>query len=168
MNTNAIKLRKVILQDFKMLKSWDSMPHLVDQVPTADWHREEELLEDEPWRNQFIAECDGQPIGYIDIIDPYYEPSKYWGEVPQGLRAIDIWIGEPQFLGKGHGTTMMHLAIEFCFSFDNVSAILVDPYAGNKRAHRFYEKLGFQFKEKRYFGKDECCVYRLSRDSYNH
>ncbi len=63
MSANEIKLRKASIQYLETLKSWDSMPHLVDQVPTFDWHWEEELLEDVPWRNQFIGDCDGQPIG---------------------------------------------------------------------------------------------------------
>ncbi len=40
------------------------------------------------------------------------------------------------------------------------------PLAANVRAHRFYERLGFRFVERRRFGQDECLVYRLDRADY--
>ncbi len=58
---------------------------------------------------------------------------------------------------------MMRLALERCFADPQVSAVLIDPLASNTRAHRFYERLGFRFVERRRFGADECFVYRLDR-----
>jgi aminoglycoside 6'-N-acetyltransferase len=58
---------------------------------------------------------------------------------------------------------MMQLAIARCFSDSAVTAILIDPLASNTRAHRFYERLGFQFVEPRRFGEDDCFVYCLNR-----
>ena len=52
---------------------------------------------------------------HIQIIDPALEESHYWGDVPENLRAIDIWIGEETDLGKGYGTQMMQLALARCF-----------------------------------------------------
>jgi aminoglycoside 6'-N-acetyltransferase len=91
------------------------------------------------------------------------EESRYWGEVPEGLRAVDLWIGEHSDLGKGYGTRMMELALARCFSDPQVCAVLVDPLASNTRAHRFYERFGFRFVERRSFGRDDCFVYRLDR-----
>jgi aminoglycoside 6'-N-acetyltransferase len=86
--------------------------------------------------------------------------------VPPNLRAIDIWIGEAADLNRGYGTTMMRMAIERCFADPTVTAIINDPIAGNTRAHRFYERLGFRFVERRRFGRDDCFVYRLERAHY--
>jgi aminoglycoside 6'-N-acetyltransferase len=44
--------------------------------------------------------------------------------------------------------------------------VLIDPLAGNVGAHRFYERLGFRFVERRRFGADDCFVYRLDRAHY--
>jgi aminoglycoside 6'-N-acetyltransferase len=44
-----------------------------------------------------------------------------------------------------------------------VEAVVIDPRADNTRAHRFYERLGFRFVERRRFGEDDCFVYRLER-----
>lgn len=113
-----------------------------------------------------IAEVDHRPIGFVQIIDPAREESHYWGDVPAGLRAIDIWIGPQTDLGQGYGTSMMRLALARCFADPSVSAVLIDPLANNLRAHRFYERLGFQCVERRRFGRDDCVVYRLERRRY--
>jgi hypothetical protein len=42
----------------------------------------------------------------------------------------------------------------------------IDPLAGNGRAHRFYERLGLRFVDRRRFGQDERLVYRLERADY--
>ena len=121
------------------------------------------LLRRWDWREQLIAEADGRPVGFVQIIDPRREDSHYWGEVPAGLRAVDLWIGEAGELNKGYGTRMMALALERCFAEPSVSAVLIDPLASNTRAHRFYERMGFRFVERRRFGDDACFVYRLDR-----
>ena len=54
----------------------------------------------------------------------------------------------------------MQLALKRCFADPLVTAVLVEPLASNTHAHRFYERLGFQFVEQRRFGNDECFVYR--------
>jgi aminoglycoside 6'-N-acetyltransferase len=118
------------------------------------------------WREHLIAEADGVPIGFMQIIDPLREDSHYWGDCPPGLRAIDIWIGEEASLGQGLGTEMMRMAIERCFTDPSVHAILIDPMASNARARRFYERLGFRFVEDRRFGDDDCAVYRLGRSNW--
>ena len=101
------------------------------------------------------------PIGCVQIIDPAREETHYWGDVPDNLRAIDIWIGEVSDTGKGYGTEMMRLALERCFADPAVTAVLIDPLASNTAAHRFYERLGFEFLERRRFGEDDTFVYRL-------
>jgi aminoglycoside 6'-N-acetyltransferase len=112
-----------------------------------------------------IAEEGGRPIGFVQIIDPAREESHYWGDCEENLRAIDIWIGEAEDLGRGYGTQMMRLAIDRCFADAKVTAILIDPLASNLRARRFYERLGFVAVGPRRFGMDECVVYRLGRDA---
>ena len=88
------------------------------------------------------------------------------GDVPENLRAIDLWIGEEGDLGRGYGTQMMHRALARCFAVPAVATIIIDPLARNTRAHRFYERLGFRFVGRRRFGDDDCFVYRLERAEY--
>ena len=158
-----IQLRPATIKDLHLLQHWDQQPHVLASNPNDYWAWEKELQENVAWRKQLIAELDGKPIGFVQIIDPEQEGTNYWGEVPSNLRAIDIWIGEKDYLNKGYGTTMMTQAIERCFANPKVNAILIDPLASNTGAHRFYERLGFQFIEERQFGSDLCWVYRLDR-----
>ena len=163
MNKNEIQLRTATIDDLPLLEKWDEEPHVIESDPNDDWQWEIELSRSPDWREQLIAEIDGRPIGFIQIIDPALEEDHYWGDVPNHLRAIDIWIGDLNDLGKGYGTKMMNLAIEKCFAYSGVTAILIDPLASNIKAHRFYERFGFKFIEERQFGEDKCFVYRLDR-----
>lgn len=163
-----VTLRPATLADLELLRHWDEQPHIIASDPNDDWGWEVELGRTPDWREQLIAEVEGRPIGFIEIIDPAREEDHYWGEVSANLRAIDIWIGEAAELGKGYGTQMMRLALARCFADPAVTAVLVDPLASNTRARRFYERLGFQFQAFRRFGEDDCCVYRLNRADWQH
>jgi aminoglycoside 6'-N-acetyltransferase len=163
----VINLRSATPSDLDLLRHWDEQPHVLVSDPNDDWGWEVELNRAPHWREQLIAEVEGRPIGFIQIIDPALEDSHYWGKITENLRAIDIWIGEEADLGKGYGTQMMLLAIAWCFAEPSVTAILVDPLASNTRAHGFYQRLGFQFVERRRFGEDDCFVYRLNRTDWH-
>ena len=158
-----MKLRDATIDDLPLLRYWDEQPHVLAADPNDEWEWESELKRKPPWREQLIAEFNGRAIGFVQIIDPKAEDSHYWGEIEEGFRAIDIWLGESGDLGKGYGSTIMKIAIKRCFSRDSVNAILVDPLEENEKACRFYERLGFKLVEKRRFGADECVVYRLDR-----
>jgi aminoglycoside 6'-N-acetyltransferase len=157
-----MNLRTATIADLARLRHWHEQPHVL-AATDDDWGWEVELNRRPDWREQLIAEVDGRPVGFVQIIDPAREESQYWGDVPAGLRAIDIWIGEADDLGKGYGTKMMELALVRCFFDPAVTAVLVDPLENNTRSHRFYERLGFEFVERRRFGHDDCFVYRLTR-----
>lgn len=162
----TVTLRPATPGDLSLLRRWDEQPHVAASSPNDDWGWEVELGRKPEWREQLIAELNGKPIGYLEIIDPARDEEHYWGDVAPGLRAIDIWIGDAANLGNGYGTSMMRCALARCFVNPDVSAVLVDPLADNKRAHRFYERLGFRFVERRRFGEDDCFVYRLDRNGY--
>jgi aminoglycoside 6'-N-acetyltransferase len=162
----TMRLRPATPLDLELLRRWDAAPHIIASKGTEDWGWELELVRRPDWREQLIAEVDGAPIGFMQIIDPAREDSHYWGVCPVGLRAIDIWIGEEAYLGQGFGTEMMRLAIDHCFAAPTVDGILIDPMASNARARRFYERLVFRFVENRRFGDDDCAVYRLARSDW--
>ncbi|MEX0958654.1 MAG: GNAT family N-acetyltransferase [Burkholderiales bacterium] len=163
---NSIRLRPATPDDLALLRRWDEQPQVLAADPNDDWGRETELARSPDWREQLIAEANGRPIGFVQIIDPAREDSHYWGDVPPNLRPIDIWIGEADALGKGYGTQMMRLALERCFADASVTAVLTDPRADNVRAHRFYERCGFRFVERGRFNQDDCFVYRMERADY--
>ncbi len=162
-------IRKATSADVTLFDRWDGMPHVKAATSNdgskafdADW--QEELSTRHDGTEFYIALVDDFPIGAMQIIDPATEVSHYWGAVTANLRAIDIWIGEVDYLGCGFGTQMMNFAIERCFANKGVDAILIDPLANNIRSHRFYKRLGFVFVERRQFDEDsDCFVFRLDR-----
>ncbi len=163
---SALQFRLAELSDADMLQAWQQQPFLQQALGDDDWQWHTELSKRPAWREQLIAELDGQPIGFMEIIDPALEESHYWGACEPNLRALDIWIGIPALLGQGYGTQMMAIALARCFADKSVKGVLLDPLASNTKAHRFYEKLGFEFQTQRTFDDDVCYVYYLSRANY--
>ena len=76
-----INLRPATVNDLTLLRHWDEQPHIIASDPNDDWGWEIELKRTPDWREQLIAEIDGRPIGFIQIIDPALEDSYYWGDV---------------------------------------------------------------------------------------
>ncbi|MEM9842333.1 MAG: GNAT family N-acetyltransferase [Pseudomonadota bacterium] len=168
-------LRPATSADVPHLERWDHEPHVIAATsddPTAyvafedaDWRAE--IRNEDPASAYFIAEIDGRPIGAMQIIDPALERTHYWGaDCPPNLRAMDIWIGEADCLGKGYGTQMMTLAMHRAFADPEVEAILIDPLNSNTDAHRFYQRLGFRPAGRRLFDDDDCLVHRLDRANW--
>lgn len=165
-----VTLRLATLADLPLVRAWDkdadvwaSDPHEEDDA----WNWEVELGRTPPWREQLVAEMDGRPIGFVQIIDPAAEETHYWGATARPTeRAIDIWIGRAEDRNRGYGTQMMRLALARCFAEPHVAAVLLDPLASNTAALRFYARLGFVDTGERWFG-DECCrVLQLSRTDW--
>jgi aminoglycoside 6'-N-acetyltransferase len=169
-----IALRPMTLADVHLLDLWDRQPHVI--AATSDDPSQSKAFGDTYWPDElalvapdnqyFIAELDGRPIGAMQIIDPRTEATHYWGDVEPDLRAIDIWIGMAEDLGKGYGETMMRRAFQICFAAPSVNAIVIDPLASNTRSHRFYQRLGFAPEARRLFGDDDCLVHRLTRAAW--
>jgi len=160
-----MRLRKAMPADQPLLEVWDSRPHIV-AVSGSDgpWDWSTELARDVAWQEMLIAEDDhGRPFGFLQILDPAGDEAGYWGDVPDGVRAIDIWIGEEDAIGRGYGGAMMRESLVRCFAVPRVTGVLIDPLYSNAAARGFYEHMGFRFVGRRRFGDDDCAVYRLDR-----
>lgn len=163
---HSVILRHATPADVRLLEHWDEQQRIWEFDPSDNWAWATELARTPAWREMLIAELDGRPIGFMQIIDPLMEETHYWGDVPENLRAIDIWIGEQNDFGRGYGSVMMQLALERCFGNDHVTAVIIDPLESNTRAHRFYERLGFRFIEHRKFVDDHCAIFRITRKEW--
>lgn len=171
----SLRLRPATPADAGLLRRWDEEPHVIRAVTDdpgastafvdADW--DEELADASAVSFYLIAEVDGRPIGAMQVIDPYLEPTGYWGDIEPGLRALDIWIGPTDALGRGFGTQMMQQALDLCFADPAVHAVVIDPLNSNADAHRFYQRLGFAPVGRRLFNdEDDCLVHRIARSDW--
>ena len=171
-NRPRLVLRNATLNDLETIQRWGKAEHVRKSIGDYDfdeWNWEYELPRNPSWRYQLIAQVDNTPIGFVQIIDPLLEETHYWGlDCEPNLRALDVWIGEEDFLGKGWGTRILTLALnDYCFSDGSgAEAVLVDPKMSNTRAHVFYQRLGFEPVGSRYFGSDHCFIHRLDRHAW--
>jgi aminoglycoside 6'-N-acetyltransferase len=168
-HTARVALRPATMADVALLERWDDEPHVIRA--TTDNPEARQAFDGISWPNDiamqsdvfqyYIAEVDGRPIGAMLIIDPHHEPTHYWGNVEPNLRAVDIWIGEADALGKGYGTRMMEIALGICFAQPAVNAVLTDPLASNSRVHPFYQRLGFIPLERRILPENDVCLVHI-------
>ncbi|HEY0961857.1 MAG TPA: GNAT family N-acetyltransferase [Pseudomonadales bacterium] len=169
-----ITLRPAVAADIAWLELWDDDPAVVSAAsddPDAtvafgcDWA--DELTQQDAYSRYYIGECDGRPIGAMQVIDPHMEATHYWGRIERHLRALDIWIGAAADRSKGYGEMMMRRAFVLCFADPGVTAIVIDPLNSNTRAHAFYRRLGFVPTHRQTFGgTDDCLVHRLTRAAW--
>jgi len=96
---------------------------------------------DEPAMDQFIVTAQGDEFAYLQCYDITAWNSGF-GAQPEGTRGIDLFIGEADMIGRGHGSALIgHFADERLAA--GAPRIVTDPDPDNARAIRAYEKAGF-------------------------
>ena len=89
-----------------------------------------------------IVELDGRPIAYIQSYDPHLEDGHPYQDQPFGTLGMDITIGIPDLVGKGHGSAIVRQFVDMLFE-EGAPRVIIDPHPDNRRAIRAYEKAGF-------------------------
>jgi aminoglycoside 6'-N-acetyltransferase len=137
--------RSVTDADLPMLKAWLAEPHVQewwDEAPEASLAEIIEAIESvetEP----LIVEFDGRPIAYIQSYDPHLEDGHPYRDQPFGTLGMDISIGPPDLVGKGHGSAIVRQFSDMLFE-EGAPRVIIDPHPDNRRAIRAYEKAGFR------------------------
>lgn len=92
-----------------------------------------------------IFSDNGWPLGYLrwypmsTVVDEYD-----WRDDPTDVWAADIFIGDPNRWGRGLGSAALALLVEHLMVAERARRVVVDPWVGNARAIRAYEKIGFR------------------------
>jgi aminoglycoside 6'-N-acetyltransferase len=97
---------------------------------------------DHPDMDQFIVAMGDDPFGYIQC----YALSTWnqgFGSHPPATRGVDQFIGEPEMIGCGHGSSFIRQFTDSLLA-SGTPRVLTDPDPDNARAVRAYVKAGFQ------------------------
>ncbi|KQS76064.1 aminoglycoside adenylyltransferase [Rhizobium sp. Leaf384] len=142
--------RRLHRADFPRLAQWFAEPHVrawwgAAEVELEAIARAMETGEIQP----MIVEWEGRPIAYLQAYDPHRERDHPYRDQPVATVGIDMAIGAPEDVGRGHGGG---IALQFAARLFATGAlrIIVDPHPENSRAIRAYEKSGFRFIDQRH------------------
>jgi aminoglycoside 6'-N-acetyltransferase len=97
---------------------------------------------DHPDMDQFIVAVGGRAFGYIQC----YALSTWnqgFGAHPDATRGIDQFIGEPEMIGRDHGSSFIRQFADGLLA-SGTPRLVTDPDPDNGRAVRAYAKAGFQ------------------------
>jgi aminoglycoside 6'-N-acetyltransferase len=143
MTAGTYVFRAMTAADLPTVERWLESPHVREWWgdPTEQYLLVSGDL-DEPAMDQFIVSADGDDFAYIQCYDLTAWNSGF-GVQPQGTRGIDQFIGEPKFVGCGHGSAFIRIFVERLFGA-GAPRVVTDPNPRNARAIRAYAKAGFR------------------------
>ena len=135
--------RPVTASDLPMLAGWLGQPHVAEWWgDSGDALAEIEEAMDSIETEPLIVELGGRPIAYAQSYDPHLEDNHPYQDQPFGTLGIDVTIGIPDLVGKGHGTAIVRQFVDMLFE-EGCPRVVIDPHPDNGRAIRAYEKAGF-------------------------
>jgi aminoglycoside 6'-N-acetyltransferase len=159
----AYQFRPLATADLPLLREWLNGAHV------REWWGDPErgLREiadhlDDLMIDGFIVNYRDAPIGYIQSWDPHSGADHPCRDQPLGTRGIDQFIGEPDCVGRGHGSAFIRAFVERLFEA-GVPRVITDPNPRNARAIRAYVKAGFRPIDSRVTISGEALL--MSRDS---
>jgi aminoglycoside 6'-N-acetyltransferase len=137
------QFRPLSAADHPLLRQWLAAPHV------AEWWGDPDqqfalIREDagEAALEQYVVAVAARPIGYLQCYEVAAWPQGGLGSQPPGTCGIDLFIGEPDMLARGHGSRFIRAFVEQRLRA-GAPRVLTDPSPANARAIRAYHKAGF-------------------------
>ena len=147
-----IKIRDFQEKDLELMLKWLTDERVLEfyggrdrnyTFETIKEHYEEEFQND---GFRVIVELKNQPIGYgqiYRILGDDFEEYSY-SKTEKVVYAMDQFIGEPEYWGKGIGTKYIQQIGCYLKTERKAEIIILDPHKDNERAIRTYQKCGFK------------------------
>lgn len=140
--------RELQEQDINLIKKWLQAPHVAEWFKQPDsWIEEIEQRKTKYiFIRHFIIEDDNKNIGFCQYYD-FSKGGETWnGSIPSdGSWSIDYLIGEPDYLGKGYGKSIVIRLTKDIFNFTDAQRIIVQPEPGNQRSRNTLLSAGYRF-----------------------
>lgn len=142
--------------DYALFVRWRNEPHVAEWWTTDDDPTPTTLERviahygpraDHGGDTRCLIELNGRPIGYTQFyrLDAYPQEVRDMGlELDEDAFAIDIFVGETAFVGRGIGSRTVDALSTFLFEERGASQVAIVTAVDNHRAQRAYEKAGFR------------------------
>ena len=135
--------RPITRADLPMFKDWLGHPHI--EGWWGEGGTEARLVEEDMGTgvvDMRIVELEGHPFAYIQDYDAMAFGAPQYADLPEGSRAIDTFLGDPAFLGQGHGAGYIGQRIRELRRAHPL--VCTDPDPANLRAIAAYRAAGFR------------------------
>jgi aminoglycoside 6'-N-acetyltransferase len=134
-------IRPAGASDLPLLAAWRRQAHVrrwwgpPEVEPEAEKLRRAEVA-------MWVAGLDGHPLAFVqDYAVADWSP-HHFDYLPPGSRGMDVYIGAPEALGRGHGAGIVRQHVDRLFGL-GVPAVGIDPHPDNERARRAFARAGF-------------------------
>jgi aminoglycoside 6'-N-acetyltransferase len=97
---------------------------------------------DEPLMRQWIVEYRAWPFAYVQAYEAHAWPQPHLHHLPRGALVLDAFIGEPDMLGRGHGSRFLRSLADTLMR-EGAPLVAIDPVVENFRARRAFVRAGF-------------------------
>jgi len=134
-------IRPAAQADLALIRLWRAQPHVMEWWGDPDIEPEAEKLVD-PNIDLWLVAHEGRPFAFVQDYRVHAWDPHPFSYLPQGARGLDLFIGEADMLGQGHGQRFLRQHVEALFAL-GIPAVGADPNPENFRARRAYEKAGF-------------------------
>lgn len=135
--------RPITLADIPLFKHWIDQPHMGGWW--GDSGTEARLIEEDMGKDVVdirVVEHGGTPFAFIQDYNAHAFDAPHYADQHKDARAIDTFLGDPAFLGQGHGAG--YIAARLSDLRRSYPAILTDPDPANTRAIAAYARAGFR------------------------
>ncbi|MEM6729202.1 MAG: GNAT family N-acetyltransferase [Pseudomonadota bacterium] len=140
---SAYSFRAITREDLPMFKAWLAEPHIEGWwgEPGVEARLVEEEL-DAPRVDMRLACHGGTPFAFIQDYGAHAFSAPQYEDQPDDARAIDTFLGDPAYLGRGHGAR--YIAARVADLRARFPCIVTDPDPANTRAIAAYSRAGFR------------------------
>ena len=148
---STIQFRPVVQSDYPLLHRWFNTPHVQEFYSLGEWstraicNKFSRHVDGASDVDGFIIEYDNVSIGFIQHY-PYKNYTLSELAIPANIinemAGVDLFIGQPEFLGKGLGTQVVHAFLSQKI-WPSYAHCLADPDLRNERAIKLFKRCGF-------------------------
>jgi aminoglycoside 6'-N-acetyltransferase len=137
------QFRHLTRADLPMIGDWLASPHIGGWWGTPE--KEIALMIEDignPVMDMRVVCLDGIPFAYVQDYPAHHWPMPQYADQPAGTRAVDTFLGDATFLGKGHAKGYLRQRASEVIDAGS-PRVVVDPAPDNTAAVATYRAAGF-------------------------